>query len=979
MIHCTSKSQVNQVTLEDPMFDTTLAHDSLSLRSSASKSAASASKSQLMSAMLALMALCCFAVLPSASAQANNTIGTVAGPGAPFTGVALQTFMPNPTGIAEDASGNIYIASQYSYYVFKVTPSSGASSIVAGTGISGPSNGGDGGPATSATLSAAVAVAVDKSANVYIVDANRIRVVNTQQTAIVVLGQTIQAGNIQTVAGSTACTNAGQVYPSCGDTGPASSATFSNPEGIYIDGSENLFIADTIDQEIRFINTGTSTVTVLGVTVPPGTVATVAGNGYECNTPGTVCGDGGSATAQGSSGAKLDTPIGVITDSAGNLYIGDSRDQRIRCVANAAGGCPQLTYPSTAVGEIVTYAGAGAPFCTVPTNGCGDGGPKLNALFHNPSGLWLDSAGNLYVADQWDNRIRQVTPGENGKVEAVCGTGLAAYADGKCSGPTKTGKGAEFYGPLAVILDSSGNAFIADSGNSLIREGSVKTGAITTIAGTGYASVGDNGPATNASLANPVDVKWDPTRTNYYYIVDNGDNRIREVNTTTGMITTVVGTGRPSQACAEPPPATCNGDNGPATAATLDNPNGIAVDAQGNLYIADSSDSAVRVVNMQSTPITIATVSIPAGEIVTVAGQQGVECLGPSVCGDGGPATEANVDYPIAVTVDTQGNIYISDYYIGRVRCVVNSAGGCPNTVNPNPSVGTIVSSAGLVGGSGFNKNGIPAGKAKLNHPYGLGTLNGDLIFDDSVNNRVRCVANFADGCGNNTLLSYIYEYALTGASGFSGDGGPAISAVESVPQGFGFDPEGNLYIGGGADFVVRRIDATTQNIMTVAGNPVHPGAPGFAGDGGPSVGATLDNLALAVNENEYLLIADQGNNRVREVDMVPEVAQFEHNLNFGTVVVGQDSTPLPATIQNYGLATLSIGTTQLSDTVDYTITSNTCQTQLPPGPEAGQYKSTCTVEVQFNPQSVGPLNATLTINTGLGPFTFNLIGTGQQ
>jgi len=340
------------------------------------------------------------------------------------------------------------------------------------------------------------------------------------------------------------------------------------------------------------------------------------------------------------------------------------------------------------------------------------------------------------------------------------------------------------------------------------------------------------------------------------------------------------------------------------------------------------------------------------------------------------------VDYPIAVTVDTNGNIYISDYYIGRVRCVVNSDGGCPNTVHPNPSVGWIVSSAGLVGGTGFNKNGIPADNAKLNHPYGLGTLNGNLIFDDSGNNMVRCVANVTNGCGNDTTLKYIYDYALTGKPGFGGDGGKAINATESVPQGLGFDPAGNLYFGGGGDFVVRRVDATTQNIMTVAGNIQYPGAPGFAGDGGPSVGTGMtlfmDNLGLAVNENEYLLIADVGNNRVRQVDMVPEVAQYEHTLNFGTITVGQNSQPKPATIQNYGLATLSIGTTQLSDTVDYTITSNTCQTQLPPGPESGTGKSTCTVEVQFNPQSAGPLNATLTINTGLGPITFTLTGTGQ-
>ena len=243
--------------------------------------------------MLAMLAVCFLAFLLPASAQQNNTINTVAG-GASYSSVALQTLIPNPTAIAEDSSGNIYIASQYSYYVYEVNPSTGALSVVAGSGIFGPSNGGDGGPATSATLSSVVAVAVDKSGNVYIVDGNRIRLVNTQTSAITVLGVTIQPGDISTVAGTGAnCPDAGVDYPSCGDTQPAGQATFYAPQGIYIDGSGNLFIADSTDQEIRFINVGSSAVTVLGVSVGQGDIVTVAGNGYICNTPGTVCGDGG--------------------------------------------------------------------------------------------------------------------------------------------------------------------------------------------------------------------------------------------------------------------------------------------------------------------------------------------------------------------------------------------------------------------------------------------------------------------------------------------------------------------------------------------------------------------------------------------------------------------------------------------------------------------------------------------------------------
>lgn len=948
------------------------------------KSAATAEKPRVISAWLAVTAFCCLALISAANAQQNNTIGTVAGPGPAFTGVALQTFLPNPTGIAEDSAGNLYIAAQYSYYIYKVTPSTGAMTIVAGTGIAGPSpKVGDSVPATAATFTSVVTVAVDASGNVYIFDASRLRVVNTQSSAISVLGTSINPGYIGTVSGSSPCSNAGTVYPSCGDTGPASEAQFYNPQGMYFDGSGNLFIADTVDQEIRFINLGSSAVSLLGTTVQAGNVATVAGNGWECNTPGTPCGDGGSATAPGKTGAKLDTPIGVVTDKAGNLYIGDSRDQRIRCVANAADGCPSQqtvngknVYP-TSVGEIDTYAGKGAPFCTDPVGNSCDNKLKMDATFHNPSGIWLDPAGNLYVADQWDNKIREVTPGLNGKVGTVCGTGRAGYEDGKCPGDV------EFYGPTAIVIDAAGNAFVADSGNDYIREGNEKTFSVKTIAGNGWVNPGPNGvAATQATLANPVDVKWDNAGANYY-ISDNGNNVIWEVNATTQVATIVAGNGHPSQFCTEPPPATCNGDNGPPTSATLDGPNGIALDLQGNLYITDSSDSAVRAVNMQSSQnLVVGTVSIPPGEILTIAGQQGVECLGPSQCGDGGLATQANVDYPIAVSVDSNRNVYISDYFIGRVRCVVTSSEGCPNSDRQDEQIGWIVSSAGQRGGSGQGKNGVPGDDSKLNHPYGVGTLNDNLIFDDSSNNMVRCVANVANGCGANTLEDYIYEWALTGAQGLSGDGGPATQAVESVPQGLDFDPAGNLYIGGGADLIVRRIDGFSGTILTVAGKPVHPGQ-GFGGDGGPSTSATLDNIGMSVNGNEELVIADAGNNRVRQVDMVPELAQHAPvNINFGSVQVGQSSPQQPATIQNYGLATLELGTTQLSDMTNFSTPSNTCnnpQNQLPPGPVTGPLQSTCTVEVVFNPQSPGTFNATLKINTALKTVTFNLSGTGTQ
>jgi streptogramin lyase len=910
----------------------------------------------------ATLALCCVLVFAAANsgAQQNNTINTVAG-GVPFNSVALQTAIPNPTGIAEDANGNIYIASQYSYYIYKLN--AGTLSAFAGTGIFG--FGADGVPATSSPLASAVAVATDKPGNVYIIDGDRLRLVNTQSTAITVLGVTIQPGNIATIADTNGknCPNAESgPPPTCGDGGPAALAEFFAPQAIYIDGSGNLFIADTTDEEIRFINTQSTAVTVLGVTVQPGNVATVAGNGLTCNGPTVPCGDGGSAIAQGGKGAKLDLPQGLITDKAGNLYIGDTRDQRIRCVANVAGGCPNTKYTTTTVGELVPYAGSGI-VCPTPTSGCGDNGPKLNGRFHNPAGLWLDSIGDLYVADQWDNRIRQVAPGASGNVITVCGNGTPGDVDGKC--PT----GVEFYGPLAIIIDGSGSVTIADSGNALIRQGQIKTAMVTTIAGSG--SVGDGGAASSASLANPVGVAWDPSGTNYY-ILDNGNNRVREVMPANGnTISTVVGTGHPSQ------PGSI-GDGGPATAATLSNPNGIAVDANGNIYIADSTNSVVRVVNMQSTTLTVGAVQVPAGDIATIAGNSGFGGCEPSSaqCGDGEPATgpDVRMDYPIAVAVDAQGNVYISDYYDNRVRCVVNVAGGCPNSKFPNPSVGWIVTYAGN-GNPGHFGNGGPGDTAYLNFPYGIAADSpGDLYIADSQNSEIRCVLGALGGCNGSPLpVGDIFDYAFNTLPKFGGDGGPAIKASMDIPQGAGLDPTGNLFVGGGGDSVVQRVDFPTKVVITVAGNPNHPGNIGFAGDGGPSTAATLDNLGLSVDGAQQLLIADSGNNRIRQVDMVPTATLWNKKLNFPNTTVGQKSTPLNIKMQNAGLASLPLGTTDLggADPQDFAISSNSCVTQESP-------QSFCYVGVTFTPTQTGTRTATVTINTSLGGQVVTLTGVGQ-
>jgi uncharacterized protein (TIGR03437 family) len=357
------------------------------------------------------------------------------------------------------------------------------------------------------------------------------------------------------------------------------------------------------------------------------TISTIAGNG----SIGSL-GDGGPGQ-----GASLSNPSGVAVDSAGNIYIADSNNYKIRRVS-----------PD---GTITTFAGTGQP------GFLGDGGPATAAEFIIPSGLSADAAGNVYVADTNSSRIRKISP--NGTITTVAGSGSCCnLGDG---GPAIS---AEINQPLDVTVDAAGNLFIADTQFSRVRK-VTPAGVITTVAGNGkFDYSGDGGPATSAALNGPRGVAEDAAGN--LYITDAC--RIRKV-APNGIITTVAG----GSSCGY------SGDGALAVNAKFSTLQGIAMDSAGNLYIADFGNSAIR--------------KIANGIVTTIGGG------GKDRNGDGGPAINASLSGPSDIALDAAGNVYFADGSEDRVR-VLRPVGGTSGLQAPSIKAGGVVTASAFGGSS---------------------------------------------------------------------------------------------------------------------------------------------------------------------------------------------------------------------------------------------------------------------------------------
>ena len=676
-------------------------------------------------------------------------ITTVAGGGIPPTpAAALSVGLGGPRAAAVDILGNVYFSD--SNFVFKIDRS-GILTRVAGNGIAGYS--GDGGPATRAQLSGAWSVAADASGSVYIADAGNSRV-----------RKVTPDGTITTVAGD-------GTYGYSGDGGPATRAQLESPTGVGMDAAGDVYIADSGNNSLRRMT-------------PDGTIRTVAvGSGW-----------------------------GVAVDAAGNVY--------------GAAPVANVVYKIAPDGTVIVAAG-------VYTAGySGDGGPATSAQLNDPWGAAVDASGNLYMADTGNYRVRKVAV--DGTITTVAGNGASGFSgDG---GPATSAA----LDPVGVAVDSTGSLYIADSGNGRVRK-VAPDGTITTVAGGAAGDSGDGGPATIARLAAPRGLTVDASGNIYF--AEYGSSRIRRV-AADGTITTAAGNGIGGYA----------GDGRPATGAQVASPRGVALDSQGNLYIADTGNQKVRKVAADGTITTVASVGSPDGVAVDAAGDlyiadtssYAVRKMAPdgtiTTLAQGSADSEGASDLvPMSVGVDTGGNVYIADdgpyWVIVRPGSYLNHVGWNARIRKLAPD-GTITTVAGD-GFPGYSGDGGPATQAALNFPNAVALdAAGSLYIGegnfDSDSTGIEVPGN--EYYGNEVVRKVdargtITTVAGNGTSGYSGDGGPATGAQLNNPSGVAVDAAGNVYIGDTDNNAVRLlVPAGTRPLLSVASTHSGYFAPGQAG-----------------------------------------------------------------------------------------------------------------------------------------------------
>src|ERR1017187_1417676 len=479
------------------------------------------------------------------------TVSTLAGYAAPGSadGAGTAARFANPWGVAADSAGNLYVADTDNHTIRKVTAGGTVSTFAGLAGVSGSADGTDSG----ARFNQPQGVAVDTNGIVYVAD-----------TGNYTIRKITPAGIVTTLAGSAG------ISGSTDATGD--SARFYEPEGIAVNSAGTLiYIADTWNHTIRQVT-------------PAGVVTTLAGS----------AGNFGSADGAGNS-AQFYQPQGMAVDGSGNIYVADTGNQTIRKV--------------TVLGAVTTLAGLAG------NNGNADGTGN-SASFWNPQGVALDSAANLYVADSFNNTIRQVTPA--GVVTTLAGTaGSLGSADG-------TGAAARFWQQIGRAVDSAGNVCVADSANGTIRR--IASGAVvSTLAGSASTGSAD-GTDGSARFYGPSGAAVDSSGSSYVADTENGT--IRAI-TSAGVVSTLAGSA-----------GNFGSTDATGSSARFYGPQAVAVGSAGNLYVADTANHTIRKITS-------------AGMVSTLAGLAGTNGL------TDGTGTSARFNGPQGLAADSSGTVYV--------------------------------------------------------------------------------------------------------------------------------------------------------------------------------------------------------------------------------------------------------------------------------------------------------------------------------
>ena len=824
---------------------------------------------------------------------ANNTIRKITPAGVVTTlagtvgssrsadGTGSEARFGDPTGVTTDAGGNLYVADANNHTIRKITPAGVVTTLAGTAGFSGSADG----TGAAAMFNFPNAVATDASGNVYVADRSN----NT-------IRKITPAGVVTTLAGTAGTSGSAD--------GTGAAARFSNPNGVATDAGGNLYVADANNRTIRKI-TPTGVVTTLAGTAGtrgsadgtgaaasfdfPSSVATDAiGNVYATEagrntirkiTPAGVvttlagtAGVTGSADGTGAA-ARFFSPNGVATDAGGNVYVADASNQTIRKITPAGvvttlAGTAGVTGSADGTGAaasfdspygVATDAGGNvyvsdrfnttirkiSPAGVVTTlagKRSGADGTGAEASFDGPRGVATDAGGNVYVADALNYTIRKITPA--GVVTTLAGT---ARKGGSADG---TGAAARFNAPVGVATDAFGNVYVADISNHTIRK-ITPAGVVTTLAGTAGTSGSADGTGAAARFNAPFGVATDVNGN--VYVADQSNSTIRKI-TPAGVVTTLAGTA-----------GTRGSADGTGAAAMFDNPESVATDVSGNVYVADQSNSTIRKIT-------------PAGVVTTLAGKR---------FGADGTGAEASFDAPRGVATDAGGNVFVADWYNHTIRKITKE--------------GVVTTLAGTAGTRG-SADGTGAA-ARFYLPYGVATdASGNVYVGDRSNNTIRKI----------TPAGVVTTLAGTAGPSGSTDGTGAAASFSS-PNAVATDASGNVYVADRLNNTIRKITPAGV-VSTLAGTA---GTSGSA-DGTGAAARFNFPIGVATDVNGNVYVADQGNHTIRKITPAGVVTTLA-----GTALTSGSADGTGAAASFYSprfVATDTSGNVYVTDTVNSTI-----------------------------------------------------------